>query len=109
MYNLSVKKKYKTFFVQFINKDKPDIKYLGKLYTAKTEIAVRVKIRDYVPDNFIIKRLVEIPHETYIRLARIYNLKELKRKENHDKEVSIKAKKLLTRLAIINAMLPQDY
>ena len=107
MYSLNVKKKYKMFYVKFTNKDKPDTKYLGMLFTAKTLTAVKVKIRDYVPDNFIVKRLVEIPYETYVRLARVYNLKELKKKQSHEQKVSTETEKLLKRLAIINAMIPK--
>lgn len=109
MYNLNIKAKYKTFYVQFVNKDKPDVKYLGMLYTAKTEIAVRVKIRDYVPANFVIKRLVEIPYETYVRLARIYNYREKKKEEERLERIKNKSKgdslEVLETLNRINRMI----
>lgn len=109
MYPLEIKKKYKTFFVQFINKDKPDIKYLGMLYTAKTETAVRVKIKNYVPNNFIIKRLVEIPHSIYTRLARLYNYREKKKEEEHLERIKNRSNKnsleLVETLNRINRMI----
>lgn len=114
MYSLKVKDKYRIFFVTFINKEEPDSKYRGMLWTAKTETAVRVKIRDQVPSNFIIKRLVEILHSVYTRLAKIYNLKEEKDIEERKKKVStgegMKALgSILDMMTYIQVMDPNNY
>lgn len=109
MYPLEVKKKYKTFYVQFINKDKPEVKYLGMLYTAKNELAVRVKIKNYVPENFAIKRLEEIPYKIYVRLARIYNYREKKKEEERLERIKNNSKgnslEVLETLNRINRMI----
>ena len=78
------------------------------LYTAKTEVAVRVKIRDRVPNNFIIKRLVEIPHSIYTRLARIYNLREKQELAAYKKEHPNAARELMRKLEMIQSILPPE-
>jgi len=56
MYNINIKDKFKTFFLTYTSKENPEAQYYGKLWTAKSEIAVRCKIRDWLGPKYEIKR-----------------------------------------------------
>lgn len=88
MYNLNIKSKFKTFFLTYTSKEKPENQYYGKLWTAKSEIAVRYKIRDWLGPKYEIKRLEEIPYSVYFRLARLYNFREQRENEERKKKAS---------------------